>query len=140
MSMVGVAVVAHGYTASRMVEAARLIVVDADLRQVEAIDAEEGRTDALNERVCAALDALDDGSGVLVLLDLPGASPCQCALAEGQGHSRRVVSGLNLAMLIKVLTTNREGGDIERLAAMCADAGRRAVQVLAGPERSNEHG
>jgi len=61
--------------------------------------------DDLIDQVSAILDAIDLGSGVLVLTDLYGATPCNIALQfyKESNHKVKVVAGLNLPMLFRVL-------------------------------------
>lgn len=57
----------------------------------------------------AALKELDDGAGVLVMTDMLGASPSRLAvqlLAPGRVEG---VAGLNLPMLLRVLTYRQQG-------------------------------
>jgi PTS system ascorbate-specific IIA component len=52
-------------------------------------------------------DELDQGEGVLVLTDLYGATPCNIACRLSAHSGRRVVAGLNLPMLMRVLNYTR---------------------------------
>lgn len=61
-------------------------------------------TDSLFKR----LQKLDTGAGVLLLTDLPGASPANicvraCALAKESGMHCEVVSGVNASMVLRVV-------------------------------------
>lgn len=126
---VGVAVVGHGRTASTLLEAARRIVPTEALADVVAVDAGEGETPDLGSLLCSVLGRVDRGHGVVVLVDLLGASPCQCARRQGYGHDLVVLSGLNLAMLLKLAGLDRTEMDMTAIAQACADSGRRAVRV-----------
>ena len=126
---VGIAVVWHGATASELLAAARGIVQDGSLDDVLAIDAGLGETPQLGPRLCDAITAADHGRGVVVLVDLLGASPCQCAQREASGHELVVLAGLNLAMLLKLARIDRDKLDPAGVAQACADSGRRAVEV-----------
>lgn len=131
--MVGVLLVGHGRTASELLQAARGIVgVDA-LTSVVAVDAGKGETPKLGEELCEVIEAVDQGAGVLVLVDLWGASPCTCARREvvATKHPAVTLSGLNLAMLLKLAALDRRAMGVQAVAEACADSGRRAVQVNA---------
>ncbi len=56
------------------------------------------------QRAQALIDELDQGDGVLLLTDLYGATPSNIAssLMDGE-HQLTLVSGLNLAMLLRVM-------------------------------------
>ena len=50
----------------------------------------------------------DDGAGVLVLTDVYGATPDNLARYFGEQCNARVVSGVNLPMLLRVLNYSRQ--------------------------------
>lgn len=131
---VGVVVVGHGSTATAMLEAARGILPEGALAKVVAIDAGEGETPDLSAAICAAIDTADQGRGVAILVDLVGASPCNCAQRQGDGHEISVVAGLNLAMLLKLGGLDRAKLGPDELVAACADTGLRAVTVASEDE------
>lgn len=126
---VGVAIVGHGDTASRILSAARGIVPAGALDDVIAIDAGEGQTPRLSQQLCDVIGTIDQGRGVVMLVDLLGASPCQCVQREGVGHELVVLSGLNLAMLLKLAGLDRTKLDPHAVAEACAESGRRAVSI-----------
>ena len=138
---VGVAVVGHGETASGLLAAARAILGESALSDAIAIDAGAGKTGLLDPVMCEAIETVDGGRGVVVLVDLLGASPCQCAQQSGGSHDIVVLSGLNLAMLLKLAMVDRVGLDADAVAEACADSGRRSVEVRpmpAAPSGSEE--
>lgn len=129
---VGVVLVGHGRTASELLGAARGIVgtdAPSGLDGVVAVDAGKGETPRLDAELCAVIEGADAGTGVLVMVDLWGASPCSCAQAQAGEHRIVTLAGLNLAMLLKLAALDRAALGPERLAQACADSGRRAVQV-----------
>lgn len=129
MTSVGVAIVGHGDTASRMLSAARGIVLEGALDDVVAVDAGEGETPHLSQQLCDLIADLDQGRGVVMLVDLLGASPCQCIQREGTGHDLVILSGLNLAMLLKLAGLDRTKLDPHAVAEACAESGRKAVSI-----------
>lgn len=126
---VGVVLVGHGRTASELLEAAAGIVGPDALEGVRAVDAGKGQTPKLDDDLCGVLEAADEGAGVLLLVDLWGASPCSCAQKQAVGRRVAILSGLNLAMLLKLAALDRRRVDPEALARACADSGRRAVDI-----------
>lgn len=135
---VGVALVGHGQTASQLLMAARGIVGGDALDDVIAIDAGAGETPEFNAAVCEVLDTIDRGRGAVVVVDLVGASPCQCAQRQGSGRELTVLSGLNLAMLLKLAGIDRCRLSPAEIAEACAEAGTRAVRVTVGAPPSKE--
>jgi PTS system mannose-specific IIA component len=131
-SPIGVAVVGHGTTASQMLAAARVIAGPEALLDVIAIDAGPGETPSLSDAMCDAIAKADRGRGVLVLVDLLGASPCQCVQREAHGHPLLVVAGVNLAMLLKITGIDRNEVELAELARLCSEAGHRAIAITQG--------
>ncbi len=124
----GIVLIGHGSTASSMLDAARTIIPGEGLADVIAIDAGCGRTPELEARVCAAIEEVDEGRGILLIADLMGSSPCMCGIRESAGHGIAVISGLNLAMLTKLALLDRRSTPRE-LAEACADSATRSICV-----------
>jgi PTS system mannose-specific IIA component len=72
-----------------------------------------------------ALRELDSGDGVLVLTDLYGSTPSNIACRLRSKARIRVVSGLNLPMLIRVL--NYPSLDLDELTYKAVTGGRDGV-------------
>lgn len=59
--------------------------------------------DAVQSLALTRLEALDGGDGVLILTDMFGSTPANVASRLARGASRRVIAGVNLPMLVRVL-------------------------------------
>lgn len=81
--------------------------------EVIAVPAAEA-PDLTRDRISIALERLDQGDGVLILTDIYGATPGNAALQAGMAHHTRVVAGMNLPMLLRVL--NYAGQPLDALA------------------------
>ncbi|MFW5815534.1 MAG: PTS sugar transporter subunit IIA [Wenzhouxiangella sp.] len=67
--------------------------------------------------LAAAIAHSSDADGVLILTDLPGATPHNLALKAAAGHDLPVVSGLNLSMLLKTVShADKPAAELARLA------------------------
>lgn len=81
-----------------------------------------------SERALALLDELDQGDGVLLLTDLYGATPSNIASSLiGGEHQLTLVSGLNLAMLIRVM--NYASDTLPDLAEKALSGGHNGIFV-----------
>lgn len=83
--------------------------------------------DLMLESARQAAQELDNGGGVLVLTDLYGATPSNIACRLRRFHELRVVSGVNLPMLIRVL--NYPDLDLEELQHKAISGGRDGVLI-----------
>jgi PTS system mannose-specific IIA component len=124
---VGVVIVGHGRSATALVDAAREVLGSDALADVIAIDAGPGRTEELDRRVCVAVETADGGRGVLLLADLLGSSPCQCVVAGARSHDVELVTGVNLATLLKLATLDRDKLSLAEVGHACAESTRKAV-------------
>ena len=98
-------------------------LLSTDLASVSIVELDSGRTDPLPE-LEAQLAALDQGDGVLILTDLPGATPCNRARRATPEHSA-LISGLNLPMLIRAW--NYRNRPLDELRELVVDGGRAAI-------------
>lgn len=131
---VGVVIVGHGDTATHLLAAARRIAPPASLDDVVAVDAGEGETPRLGSELCSVIGDADHGRGVLLMVDLLGASPSRCAERESAGHPFVVLSGLNLAMLLKLAALDRKRLTAAQMAEACADSAKRSVDLRSGEQ------
>lgn len=74
------------------------------------------------------LDILDEGEGVLVLTDLYGSTPSNIAKRLNEHHKVRIISGMNLPMMVRVL--NYAQLDLDALAQKAVSGGRDGVFMV----------
>jgi PTS system mannose-specific IIA component len=75
-----------------------------------------------------AIARVDTGAGVLVLTDMFGGTPSNLGLAFLEPGRVEVVTGVNLAMLIKLAKATDEQDLLARARSLC-DHGRAAIRV-----------
>jgi mannose PTS system EIIA component len=74
------------------------------------------------ENLC---QTLNEGQGVLVLTDLFGATPCNIACSLIPNYRVRVVCGVNLPMLVKIM--NYPSADLDTLANKALSGGCQGI-------------
>lgn len=139
--MIGVLLVSHGNMAAGMKDSVTMIVGEQDkfesLSLIPGQDVNQLKTDLFN---CSK--SLDSGDGVLVFVDLYGASPYNAAMRcvpqwRDLGMNVRVVTGMSLPMVINAVC-NRDSLAIQALATECIEAGRENIQdAIANISHSN---
>ncbi len=114
-----VLVVAHGGLAEAMVASAAMIVGEVERVRSVGLDPADS-PESFAERVEAAIDP---ERPTLILSDLFGGTPHNVACALARHHEVRCISGLNLGLLIEILTTTDALDDelVERLVAVARD-------------------
>lgn len=75
--------------------------------------------------VIDAVRSIDAGDGVLILSDLYGSTPCNIARRVAPAHHVRVLSGVNLPMMLRVYSYGRL--DLDTIAHKAAEGGRIGV-------------
>lgn len=80
---------------------------------------------AIERAVIESIDAVDSGDGVLIVSDLYGSTPCNIARRAAPSHHVRVLSGVNLPMMLRVYTHFRL--DLDALARKAAEGARIGV-------------
>ena len=127
--MVGIVVVGHGQMADGLLDAACMIVGPQE--GIAAVSLrEEDDVEGLMDRVAKAVQEVDAGEGVLVLVDLFGGSPFNAsARLAMQGSPIEVVTGVSLPMLLE-LTVQREGESLAHLVEVAREAGTAGIRTL----------
>ncbi|MDB4965567.1 MAG: fructose transporter subunit [Myxococcales bacterium] len=125
MSVTGVVVITHGNAAEDMVQAAeRVVGRPLDVRTISVpIGEPRSETEIHIERVVIDLHAEE----VLFLTDLEGSTPYNLCCKRCGGRSV-VLSGMNLPMLFKLATADREHGALS-LAEELRATGLKSIHI-----------
>lgn len=131
---VGVVVVTHGQLAAELLNAAEMIV--GDLPHFSAVsigwheDVDQAREEIGKaiERVRAKVATATSPGGVLVLTDMFGGTPANLGVTFLETDRVEVITGLNLAMLMKLARPLKET-DLLTLARDIGEQGRNAIWV-----------
>jgi PTS system mannose-specific IIA component len=122
--VLGIVIVAHGGLAREYLAAIEHVVgVQPGIMPI-AIEADHDRSQKQGE-ICAAADAVDQGTGVVVVTDMFGGSPSNLAMRACLPEGRRILYGANLPMLIKLAKSRHLPVADAVRAAM--DAGRKYI-------------
>ena len=125
--MIGLVLVAHGQLATEFRAALEHVVGQQAACEAVSIgpedDMEERRRD-----IVAAVDRVNDGSGVILLTDMFGGTPSNLAISVMEQTHAEVIAGLNLPMLIK-LASVRNRQDLQSCVACAQEAGRKYISV-----------
>ncbi|MGH6718665.1 MAG: PTS sugar transporter subunit IIA [Alphaproteobacteria bacterium] len=125
--MIGLVLVTHGRLAEEFIAAMEHVVGKQSAMRAVCIgpddDVERRRLDIL-----AAIAAVDDGHGVVVLTDMFGGTPSNLAISVMDEAKVEVIAGTNLPMLIK-LASVRQGSSLAEAVACAREAGRKYINV-----------
>ena len=132
--MIGLVLVTHGRLAAEFRAALEHVVGPQE--GIEAISI--GPDDDMEVRraeIVKTVERVDSGNGVILLTDMFGGTPSNLAISVMEDIQVEVLSGMNLPMLIKLVSI-RDGASLEDAVAQAQEAGRKyiniASQVLGG--------
>ncbi len=116
--MTGVILVTHAGLGESLMHQAEIILGQTPTLALISISYGADPDIALTE-MKEALTLSNDAGGVVLLTDLPGATPHNIALKAASEWAAPVVSGLNLPMLLKVIThRDRPANELAALAGL----------------------
>lgn len=127
--MVGILVATHGGFADGIIDAIELVagkqqkLLGLGLRHEDSIEVFE-------ESMMSKIKELDDGDGVLVLVDIQGGSPSNTVLkCMRSEHKIKALTATNMPMLVE-LVLMREMLSLDELCDMCMATGKKGPVLL----------
>jgi PTS system mannose-specific IIA component len=127
--VIGIVIVAHGGLASELKRATEHVVGPQAGMIAISVGAEDDRT-ARTREICDAADLVDQGQGVVVVTDMYGGSPSNLSLRACRPANRKILTGVNLPMLIKLAKSRNLS--VEDAVSRAAEAGRRYINSFDG--------
>jgi PTS system mannose-specific IIA component len=125
--MIGGVLVTHGQLANELVSAAEMIV--GEIHHITAVSIGwHDDVDVAREEIERAIQRVNTGGGVLLLTDMFGGTPTNLA-ATFLGQAKvEVVTGVNLPMVIKLATQDKDEG-LAELARRVRDQGQQQIHL-----------
>ncbi len=122
----GLVLVTHGQIGQSLLDVAEFIL-DEPLAEVRFVSFRQSAMEHTGEgEIKRAIEAADQGQGVLVLTDIGGASPFNQVVSLIPVSHAELVSGLNLAMLIRAWNYRQQVP--HRLAVLAAEGAIRDIR------------
>lgn len=122
---VGILIVSHNQIGAELINTARQMLsccpLPTKVISIETSDSPEHIRPLFDEE----LKGLDQGNGILILTDMFGSTPSNIACAVSDRNDIRVVSGLNLPMLVRVL--NYPGLNLAELEDKAISGGQEGI-------------
>jgi mannose PTS system EIIA component len=125
MKRIGGVIISHGQVANELVAAAEAVV--GDLSHVTAVSIGwHDDVEIAKSEIERAITNVSDGNGVLLLTDMFGGTPTNIAAMFLKENEVEIVTGVNLPMVIKLASTNREM-TLRELAMEVEDQGKESI-------------
>lgn len=132
--MTGLLLVTHGRLGEDLLETVREILDGCPMQARALAVPGDSDPDAVLVEARELCDTLDGGDGVLVLTDLFGSTPSNVARRLIETHNVRIISGVNVPMLIRIL--NYPTLALDALAEKAADGARDGIVVTSHKQAS----
>lgn len=123
--MIGLIIVTHGGVSHELKKAVSMIVGEVPNCRTLSLNPGDS-TEKLREMIYRDAAELDEGEGVLIMTDLMGGTPANLSLTASAGRNIRVLTGVNLPMVIQFVD-DRNSKDLDELAAVCEDTGAKGI-------------
>ena len=125
--MIGALIVTHGQLANELLNAARRIETNIGIVEAVPLDWSDS-VDVAREKIRQALDRLGT-DGAIIFTDMFGGTPSNISLSFLERDRVEIVTGVNLPMIVKFATMQREACDVASLAHVITEKGARAIKV-----------
>ena len=122
---VGILIVSHNNIGTELINTARQMLSCCPLPTKVLSIKSKDRPEAIRLELDEDIKGLDQGHGILILTDMFGSTPSNIACAVLDRSDIRVVSGLNLPMLIRVL--NYPALSLDELEVKALSGGQEGV-------------
>jgi PTS system mannose-specific IIA component len=137
--MVGLILFSHARLAEAFREVLQAVAGPQEQVRALGVDAKAG-ADVLERQLSEAIPTVDRGEGVVIVTDLFGGTPANFSLARMAPGKVEVLSGLNLAMLLKFVEIRQQVSDPVTLARAMAMEGRESVVLASEVLKSGSAG
>ena len=123
--MVGILLITHAPLGQAFIEAVTHVYKDPP-QSLEALDViADQDTNEVRQLATQAIARLNDGSGVLVLTDMLGATPANCTQSLCVPGEIEVIAGVSLPMLLRAISYRNN--PLETLTEMALTGGQKGV-------------
>jgi PTS system ascorbate-specific IIA component len=126
----GLIIITHDGIGPALLGTTKLMLQEFSLKTKLLTASRDCEPDELAESALEQIKALDEGDGVLILTDLYGSTPCNIAQKFSGTENIRIVTGLNLSMLIRVF--NYSLLDLDELAEKAVSGGKDGILEIKG--------
>ncbi len=129
MKKIGGVVVSHGQFANELLSAAEQVV--GDIPHIAAVSIGwHDNVEVAQGEIQRAIKSVSSGNGVLLLTDMFGGTPTNISAMFIKENEVEVVTGVNLPMVIKLASQNKEM-TLSEMAALVEEQGKQSIYKAA---------
>jgi PTS system mannose-specific IIA component len=128
--MIGIVIVAHGELGRALADSAEMILGEKNEIVTVSIASISENVEKFRENILKAIDSANNGEGVVVFTDLFGGTPCNLSISTIGVKNVEIVAGVNLPMILKILTIKDQNISISEAANLAQEAGKKQITVV----------
>ena len=125
--MIGIVIVTHADLAKEFIKALEHVVGKQKLLRAVCINPNDDM-DKKRIEIIECVRAVNKGEGVIIATDMFGGTPSNLAISNLKENEIEVVAGVNLPMLIKMVS-DRKKIKLNELVKISQDSGRKYINV-----------
>ena len=123
--MVGILVVSHGRLAEAFISSAEFLV--GNLHKIKGVSIwPKDQEKEVKGLIKKKISEVNDGEGVVILTDILDGTPTKLSLSCFESGKVEVVTGVNLPMLLTLLSYQK-GRSLEEISRLAKKSGRRSI-------------
>jgi len=122
--VVNLIIIGHSDFPAALVKSAEEIVGPIEKLKIASLYPYESKND-LKAKLKEAIEELNVSDEILVLIDMFGGTPCNVAISFQKKYHLKIITGLNLPMLLEAVLHREEG--IEKLSVIAKEAAKKSI-------------
>jgi PTS system mannose-specific IIA component len=123
---IGGVIVSHGQLANELLAAAETVV--GELGHIAAVSIGwHDDVETAKDEIARAIKKVSDGKGVLLLTDMFGGTPTNISAMFINEGEIEIVTGVNLPMVIKLASQNRDDVPLQEMAKEVEAQGKQSI-------------
>ena len=138
MKKIGGVIVSHGQVANELLAAAEAVV--GAMTHIAAVSIGwHDDVETAKDEIARAVKKVSDGAGVLLLTDMFGGTPTNISAMFIKQNEVEIVTGVNLPMVIKLASQNKET-TLSEMARAVEEQGKQSIyrtSQLLEPQKKN---
>lgn len=127
IKVVGIVIVTHGHLGKEFIKTSEMIMGKQEKLISVNLMPEDGLGD-LRQKVLWAVEKVETQKGVLVLTDILGGSPTNASCQLTLINNIKVITGINVPMLLEVLANRKKS--LDEIAKIAYKAGSKGIKII----------
>ena len=124
--MVGFLLMSHGDLSKGIIDTCGCIIGHPDKTEYLTLAIEDDIS-VFEKNMNRIIDELDDGDGVLVMVDVLGGTPCNKASMQLKNKKIEIIAGINFPMVLAAYEARMQGKNLYEIKDHCLSWARKVI-------------